>query len=116
MKFTNDNDMSRLSINEWVNFLIIFAPFAPHASEFLYKKMKKESIFTETWPDVKITKKVAIYTIQINGKVKATLKSDSDEKGTIAEAKKIPKIDKELRNVDIKKTIFVKNKVINFVI
>ena len=33
MKFSNSNDLSQLSKNEWKKFLIVLSPFAPHLCE-----------------------------------------------------------------------------------
>ena len=56
--------------------------------------------------------------IQINGKTREIIevKKDSDEKNVITESKKIKKINEQLTKNEIRKTIFVKNKIINFFI
>ena len=56
--------------------------------------------------------------VQINGKKRGLLliKKDSDEKEAIAKAKNIENIKKNLINKKIVKNVFVKNKVINFII
>jgi leucyl-tRNA synthetase len=54
--------------------------------------------------------------VQINGKTREIIevKKDLDEKNIISECKKVNKISELLKKNEIKKIIFVKNKVINY--
>ena len=54
--------------------------------------------------------------IQINGKTRAIMevKKNLDENNIIRESKKVKKINDQLLKNKIKKTIFVKNKIINY--
>ena len=56
--------------------------------------------------------------VQINGKKRGlfTAKKDLTEKEAFVEAKKIQNIKKNLKDKKIIKSIFVKNKIINFII
>ena len=56
--------------------------------------------------------------MQINGKKRGLLstKKDVEEKEVVAKAKNIANIRKNLTNKKIIKNVFVKNKVINFII
>ena len=73
------------------------------------------------WPeiDAKLSsnKKIKI-AIQINGKTREIIevKKDSDEKNVINEIKKIKKINDKLTKSEIQKIIFVKNRIINYLI
>jgi leucyl-tRNA synthetase len=116
MKFANENRLEDLSKKEWTKFLILLTPFAPHISEFLNLKINKNSVFTYSWPNAKITNSLSRYTIQVNGKKKGFLEFEGDEKSTIEEAKKIQNVAKDIKEKNIKKTVFVKDKVINFVV
>ena len=55
--------------------------------------------------------------IQINGKLKATIVVNIDMTQTeiVKKALAIPKISQILNNKQIKKTIYVKNKIVNFI-
>ena len=59
-----------------------------------------------------------VIVIQINGKKRGLLstKKDEKEKEVVAKAKEIENIRKNLNNKKIIKNIFIKNKVINFII
>ena len=73
----------------------------------------------DVWPEVdsslSLDQKIKI-AIQINGKTKEIMeiKKDLDEKSVLNESKKIKKINDILSKSEIKKTIFVKNKIINY--
>ena len=56
--------------------------------------------------------------VQINGKKRGLMvtKKDLSEKDALIEAKKIENIKKNLKDKKIVKNIFVKNKIINFII
>ena len=56
--------------------------------------------------------------VQINGKKRGLLstKKDVDEKEVVAKAKNIENIRKNLINKKVLKNVFVKNKVINFIV
>ena len=75
----------------------------------------------DTWPKVdkglSLNEKIKI-AIQINGKTKniIEIKKDLDENNAINESRKNKKISDQLLNKDIKKIIFVKNKIINYLI
>ena len=99
--------------------LISILPIIPHlASECLDDINVKENI---TWPT--IDKKLLIndevnIVVQINGKKRdlITIKKEIDEKEIIKIVKKNEKLKKYLTENKIKKSIFVKNKLINLII
>jgi len=103
------------------NFLKILAPFAPHISEELWERLgHKDSIFMAKWPvhdERKLKELEEKIVVQVDGKVRATIIVDvgatQDEIQSIA-----------LNNSNIKKyvtgkpkkVIFIKGRLINFVI
>jgi len=103
-------------------YLILLYPFAPHISSELFQILNpKKSIDNQVWPkfDAKLVKETeANYAIQVNGKLRATLtisKSLAQEK-IIKKAQELKEVKKWLENKTIKKIIFIKDKIINFVI
>ncbi|MFA5926351.1 MAG: class I tRNA ligase family protein [Parcubacteria group bacterium] len=101
----------------------ILSPFAPHMAEEIWQEKlgRKESIFFEKWPeyDPKLVQDEEIMLIiQVNGKVRDQIKVPSGVKEE--EAKKLAlesqKIIKYTEGKDIRKIIFVKDRLINFVI
>jgi leucyl-tRNA synthetase len=101
--------------------LQLLAPFAPHITEELWHQMGQESsIHTSSWPayDEALTlDDTLIMVIQINGKLKGKIivPRDIAEADAVDLAKKHPKIADYMIGKNIVKTIFIPNKLINFV-
>ncbi|MCG2690245.1 leucine--tRNA ligase [Candidatus Parcubacteria bacterium] len=111
-----------LKTEDYLVFITLLSPFAPHLVEELWQQTgKKTSIFLESWPLAEekwlFEDKVDII-VQINGKVRGKIEADNDvsEKEAKELALKDENIAKWLLNKPIKKVVFVKNKLINFVI
>jgi leucyl-tRNA synthetase len=115
----NDQISNKCLKKNFINLLKILIPFTPHlAYECLEQHGEKNP---DIWPEIDkkklLSEKVTI-AIQINGKTKEVVKvkKDLDEKNVINETKKIKKIEEILMNKEIIKIIFVKNKIINYLI
>jgi leucyl-tRNA synthetase len=107
----------------FLTFIKILFPFAPHLSQEIWSMFGQKSFLDyEAWPkyDEKILKeKVFQYVIQVNGKKRGTLESTKEvlsEKEILEKVQDLPLYEKYLRDKKIKKIIFVKGKIINFVI
>jgi leucyl-tRNA synthetase len=102
-------------------FLIILSPLAPHIAEELWKILgHSESIFKEKWPKydpLLIQEEEIEFVIQINGKLRDRIKLpvDVSEEEAKKRALESEKVRKYLKG-EPKKAIFVKNKLINFVV
>lgn len=119
------NEMEKeeeISLKDYSTFLIILSPFAPHISEELWKDCNFKGLCSSSsWPkfDKKVLKKEKIkIIIQINGKVKERLElnPNATEKEIKEEALSNQKIKDIIRGKEIKKTIVVPKRLINFVI
>jgi leucyl-tRNA synthetase len=103
-------------------FLKIFFPFAPHLCEELWQELgHKKSLALEKWPEYDenlIADTVKEVPVQINGKVRGKIFISEDIKE--AEIKKLALADenvkKWLAEQEVKKFIYVKDKIINIVI
>ncbi len=103
-------------------FLILLSPFAPHIAEEIWGELgNKESIFLSKWPkyDKDLIKDEEIeILVQVNGKLRDKIKVSADI--SEEEAKKLAfeseKIKKAMEGKEIKKVIFVKNRLVNIVI
>ena len=109
-----DNETLKTNLSKLMKILI---PFVPHlAYECLEQLGAKD---TNAWPisdlALKTEEKIKI-AIQINGRTKEIIevKKDLEEEDIINECKKIKKIDDQLKLTKIQKTIFVKNRIINY--
>ena len=104
-------------------FLQILAPFAPFMTEEIWRNVfgEKESIHLSKWPTVsgEIIEEEIILPVQINGKLRETLRVRSyelEEKEKIIEqALKSEKIKKYIAGKP-KKIIYVPGKIINFIV
>jgi leucyl-tRNA synthetase len=94
-------------------------PFVPHIANECLEHLNAKEI--NVWPEAnnKLTldEKIKI-AIQINGKTREIIevKKNLEEKSVIHESKKIKKINDQLAENEIQKIIFVKNKIINYLI
>jgi len=99
--------------------MIVLIPFVPHLAHECLELLEKKDV--NIWPQVdsglNLDKKIKI-AIQVNGKTREIIdvKINMDEKNVIEESKKVKKIHDQLSKSEIKKVIFVKNKIINYLI
>jgi len=102
-------------------FIIILSPFAPHLAEELWEKLgQKKSIAFEPWPEFdesKLIEKEIMYVVQVNGKLRDNIKAPAE--ATEEDVKKLAlaslKVKKYVTALP-KKVIFVKGRLINFVV
>ena len=101
------------------NLMRMLIPFTPHLAHECLQQIGE--VATDKWPEINqkfiLVEKIKI-AIQINGKTKEiiSVKKDLSEKDAINESKKNIKIYNSLKNKEIIKTIFVKNKIINYLL
>ena len=98
-------------------FLIILNPLAPHITSEMYESVFGQDILDQSYPEYdesKIVEDEISLPIQVNGKFKTTIKvsRDSTQDEIVSQIKSKNLID--LGNV--KKTIYVPNKIINFIV
>ncbi|MBI3887437.1 leucine--tRNA ligase [Candidatus Microgenomates bacterium] len=111
-------DMGRL--------LIVLAPFAPHLAEELWQRLgNDQSVHAQSWPHVEqvnLEEEEIIIVVSINGKVRANLHFSSKDAQSLTEAEivaiaqKDQKVIQHLDCREIKKTVYVKGKILNFVV
>ena len=105
----------------FVPFVQLLAPFAPHLAEEVWEKLGNvDSIFVSSWPsfDEALARDEMIkMPVQVNGKVRATLSVSPDisEEDAIKFALADEKV-KSYVEGEPKKVIFVKGRLINFVV
>lgn len=105
------------------SLILMLAPFAPHIAEELWARLgEKFSVNITNWPSFNekylVVENVKII-VQVNGKLRDTITVSAlevaDQAKIESEAKKSEKVAKFLEG-QIKKVIFVKGKLINFVV
>ena len=100
-------------------FLIVLNPLAPHITSEIYENVFKTDILDSTWPkfdESKLTKNEIEYPIQVNGKLKGTIMVDRkiSKDDLLEKIKADGKVQIDFDN--IKKVIFVPEKIINFIV
>ncbi|ROL56357.1 leucine--tRNA ligase [Bacteroidetes/Chlorobi group bacterium Naka2016] len=102
-------------------FLLCLAPFAPHISEEIWQKLGHcESIFLQKFPDYdesKAIKKEVEIVVQVNSKIRGRVyvQLDTQQDVVFNLAIEEPNVQKYINNKEIKKIIFVPNKLINII-
>ena len=101
-------------------FLKLLNPVAPHITEELWEVLGHNNTITyETWPtydEEKCKEDEYNLPIQVNGKLRATLKIAFDTDETIIKEKAHEAVANHLENKTIIKEIYVKNKIYNIVV
>ena len=98
-------------------FLKTLIPFVPHIAHECLEQIQETN--TDEWPKVeknlKVEEKIRL-AIQINGKTKKIIEVDKDidENNVLKECLKDKKISEQINEKKIIRTIFVKNKIINY--
>ncbi|MFS8655007.1 MAG: class I tRNA ligase family protein, partial [Limnochordia bacterium] len=102
------------------DFLVVLAPFAPHIAEELWEQMgHADSIFKARWPEADpalAQAQTVEIPVQVNGRVRAVLEVEKglDEPAVLDSAREAVK--DHLDGKVIVRTIYVTDKVINFVV
>ncbi len=107
--------------NEYETLLQLIAPFAPHITEELWTMLgNKQSIHLAAWPQFDPTKLVSDtckIVVQINGKVRDTFESDTDDEEIVkAKALSLEGIRSRIGDKTPSRVIYVKRKLVNIVI
>jgi len=124
MEFLNYAESNNRNIGRDVlsRMILLLAPFAPHIGEELWNILgNKESVFMKNWPhaDPEMLKDDSVELIvQVNGKVRDRVQVpvDASEEKTAEIAKNSAIVKQWLGANPVKKTVYVKNRLINFVI
>ena len=102
--------------------LQLLSPFAPHIAEELWEQQGFDGFAsTEKWPEYDESKTidaVKVIAVQVSGKLKTTVEVpvDSDDEALVKAACDDEKIRRLMQGMDIKRTIVVKNKLVNLIL
>ncbi len=108
--------------NIFKDFLILISPFIPHlASECWEKIDKKSMLLKKEWPQFNeslIKDDMVNIVIQVNGKKRAMIEAKINEKDekVIQNCLEIDNVKKFVSGKNILKKVYVKNKLVNFVV
>ena len=124
-KDINASDSNKFCLNESIIIILkTLNPIAPHVSQYLWKNFHGNFYHEEiesSWPEIKedlLEVSEFELVIQINGKVrgKKLISKELHQDEIELEAKTIENVAANLKNQEIKKVIYIKEKIINFVI
>jgi len=102
--------------------VLLLAPFAPHLAEELWQRLGHgESLAYEPWPGwdpVRVLAETVTVAVQINGRLRATLELPRDSAQAEAERAALAdeRVIRHLNGAEIRKVIFVPNKLLSLVI
>ena len=101
-------------------------PFAPHITEELWERFgfaaeTGKMCCQSVWPVYDESKTVAStvdFAVQVNGKLKGTvtMPTDSAEQAVVEAALAVDKVRKATEGMQVVKTIFVKNRLVNLIV
>jgi leucyl-tRNA synthetase len=103
------------------SLILLLSPFVPHVTEELWKSLgKKESVIKAPWPEYDkeaIAEEEIVIVVQVNGKLRDRLliPVSSEEEEITAMAMNSPKVRRYIDGKEVKKTIFVPQKLVNIV-
>tara|TARA_B100000212_G_scaffold31398_1_gene20514 strand:- start:5811 stop:8375 length:2565 start_codon:yes stop_codon:yes gene_type:complete len=117
-----ENIDSKMASEVLSQLIIMLSPFIPHLAEESWAYCGfKGLVCKEKWPTFSenLTKEDTVTVIvQINGKKRGelTIPPETNQEKIVEQAKNISKINNDLGNNKIKKVIYVKGRILNFVI
>jgi leucyl-tRNA synthetase len=103
------------------SLIVLLSPFVPHVAEELWKTVgKEESVVKAPWPEYApeaIAEEEIVIVVQVNGKLRDRLliPVSSEEEEVKAMALASPKVRRFIDGKEVKKTIFVPQKLVNIV-
>ena len=117
------NDSSKFCLNEAIVFILkMLSPIAPHICDQLWSEYEYDAKNIESWwPEIDESL-LAIeefeLIIQVNGKVRGKINIEVNKSKTEIEelAKNVDNVKSHIGSANVKKTIYVENKLINFVV
>ena len=121
-KSINDKNTSKkILLSGFKTIALLLQPFTPHLSEEMWKELgEKDLAINQKWPEIvgNVEKSISKIAIQINGKTREIIEfnNGSSQKTVEDVALKSNKIQKQIMEKEIKKIIFVPERVLNIVI
>ena len=113
----NNNTSNKTLKSEWEKIIMLLLPLAPHLAHECLDKISKKFY----WPQYNeklLEEKNCKIVIQVDGRKRGIIEMpiNSEEKKVIQESKEVDNVLKYLKNTMIIKNIYIKNKLVNFII
>jgi leucyl-tRNA synthetase len=99
----------------------LIQPYAPHVAEELWERLGHERLWEAPWPvadETQLERDTFELVVQVNGKVRDRFEVDAtaSEDELIERAKASPRVQAHIDGVQVRKTIVVPRKLVNFVV
>jgi leucyl-tRNA synthetase len=112
---------AKFSKQDWLTFITVLAPFAPFITEELWKLHGgKDSVHLQTWPSFDVSKTIEdeiTIVVQVNGKLRDSITvSRTASQAEVEAAARNSGASKYLSDSEVLKTIYVPEKLVNFVV
>ena len=113
----NNKTSNKTLKNEWEKITMLLMPLAPHLAHECCEKLNKKFY----WPQYNhklLKEENCKIVIQVNGRKRGVLEIpvNSKEQTIVKKSKEIDNVLKYLENTEVMKNIYIKNKLINFII
>ena len=123
MVFVNEATKAAAIPRDWFEmFVKVLSPFAPHVAEEMWQRLGHTTTLAyEPWPvhdEAKLARDVMVIAVQVMGKLRSQIEVplDATEATIVAAAKADDKVLPFLDGKPIKREIYVKGRLVNFVV
>ena len=119
---SKDSISKKYLLDSITKIMKIMVPFTPHLAHECLSKLSGENFYEKMkWPEPDkafLDDEEVTIVVQINGKKRGLIstKKNVNEKEILEQAKKLGNIEKNLKDKELVRNIFVKNKIINFIV
>ena len=113
----NNKTSAKTLKNEWEKIIMLLLPLVPHLAHECLEKNNK-NFYWPKYDSKLLQEKDCKIVVQVNGKKRGILEMpiNSKESTIIEKSKKVDNVLKHLEGLTIVKSIYIKNKLINFII
>jgi leucyl-tRNA synthetase len=99
----------------------LIQPYAPHLAEELWQTLGHERLWEAPWPvadEAQLQRDTFELVVQVNGKVRDRVEvaASASEEELVARAQSSPKVQQHIDGAQVRKTIVVPRKLVNFVV
>ena len=118
VKEINNKYSKKTLIENYTKILTLLEPVLPHLVNEAFKELGESKISWPNYDESLIIEDIITFVIQINGKKRGTfeVKTNSSENEILNKINQDDKLKKYLNEKEIKKKIFVPNRLINIII
>lgn len=122
INFVSKPEVKKLGVTKDTvdKFILVLAPFAPHMCEELWQITGHSGTVFEgklpEYDEALIEEDIVEIAIQVNGKLRGTVKVEKDGEKEKVEADALKAVERVVNPDNVVKTIYVPNKIVNFIV